>query len=286
MRSLAETGLYIVLLGIGGEGDGPVDSPQDGELSQQVVGWVKAAGGRIDALVHCPHVAGEPCHCWGPNPGLLWEAASDLDVYLEESYTICDAPGDVPLACVAGTRPLLVLNGRSIDELYGGVQPEPSDFPIARDLARAVSYIQVEEAGAEQLGHPHPRPSLALEEPETLLAWPDGLASDSRPTVTAFTAVKTKEERPVQVVRYGGRTLALVMMGGVWLSLGIAYLLTHLYRVKPFPEFVWYLTLQFIPRPVRGALFILTGVAVLGLALRSFRGMLPTALRWGKVKDK
>ena len=286
VRGLAELGLYTVLLGVGGDQGEAGEPPQDGELSQRVVRWVSEGGGRIDALVHCPHVKGEVCHCWGPDPGLLWEAASDLDIYLEESYTICDVPADVLLACAAGTRPLLALNGRSIEALYDGLQPEPADFPVARDLARAVSYIQCEEDGTQQIGHPHPRPSLALEEVETLLAWPDGLAANSRPTVTAFTGVKPKEERPVQVVRYGGRMFALFVMGGIWLSLGIAYLLTHLYRVKPFPEFVWYLTLQFVPRPVRGALFMLTGVAVLWLALRSFRGMLPTALRWGKVKDK
>jgi hypothetical protein len=56
----------------------------------------------------------------------------------------------------------------------------------------------------------------------------------------------------------------------VGLSLGIAYLLTHLYRVAPFPEYAYYITLQFIPRPVRGALFIIWGVGILVLAVRSF----------------
>jgi len=53
-------------------------------------------------------------------------------------------------------------------------------------------------------------------------------------------------------------------------SLGIAYLLTQLYRVQPFPEFVYYLTLQFIPRWARGALFILGGVVVVAVSLRAF----------------
>ena len=79
------------------------------------------------------------------------------------------------------------------------------------------------------------------------------------------------------------RWLALLGAAMALLSLGFSFMLRGLY---PLPRTFYYLTLQFIPRPVRGALFILTGVAVLGLALRSFRGMLPTALRWGKVKDK
>ena len=54
------------------------------------------------------------------------------------------------------------------------------------------------------------------------------------------------------------------------LSLGIAYLLTHLYRMQRFPAYIYYITLQFIPRPLRGALFILWGAGVLFLAVRSF----------------
>jgi hypothetical protein len=56
----------------------------------------------------------------------------------------------------------------------------------------------------------------------------------------------------------------------VGLSLGIAYLLTHLYRIQPFPAIAYYVTLQFIPRPLRGALFIIWGGIVVVLALRSF----------------
>jgi len=65
------------------------------------------------------------------------------------------------------------------------------------------------------------------------------------------------------------------VLGGVWLSLGIAYLLTDLYRQHPFPAFVWYLTLQFIPRPVRGLLFILTGLLVVVISLRAFWHLFP-----------
>jgi hypothetical protein len=82
-----------------------------------------------------------------------------------------------------------------------------------------------------------------------------------------------------QVSRTAWRWLAVFVAGGVWLSLGIAYILTHLYRVQPFPEFVWYLTLQFIPRPVRGLLFILTGMVVVVVSLRAFMHLFPNGRR-------
>jgi uncharacterized cofD-like protein len=57
------------------------------------------------------------------------------------------------------------------------------------------------------------------------------------------------------------------MIGITFTSLGVAYLITHLYREQPFPEFVGVLTLQFISRPVRGALFIGAGAAVITFAI-------------------
>ena len=73
------------------------------------------------------------------------------------------------------------------------------------------------------------------------------------------------------------RWLGLVMFGLVLTSLGIAYLFVQIYRVQPFPEFVGTLTLQFIDRPVRGALLILAGLAGIGLGLFKLNQVLARA---------
>jgi hypothetical protein len=65
------------------------------------------------------------------------------------------------------------------------------------------------------------------------------------------------------------RWMSFFILGALGVTLGIAYLLTHLYRVQPFPDFIKYVTLQFIPRPIRGALFIVIGAGVILFALRS-----------------
>ena len=65
------------------------------------------------------------------------------------------------------------------------------------------------------------------------------------------------------------RWLGFFVLGAVGLSLGIAYILTHLYREQPFPGFVYYLTLQFISRPVRGVLFIAWGCLIIAIGVRS-----------------
>jgi uncharacterized cofD-like protein len=63
------------------------------------------------------------------------------------------------------------------------------------------------------------------------------------------------------------RWLLLILVGITLISLGMAYIATQLYRTQPFPEWVAFITLQFIDRPVRGLMFIVGGMAVVGLAI-------------------
>ncbi len=56
------------------------------------------------------------------------------------------------------------------------------------------------------------------------------------------------------------RWLALLLMGMVLFSLGLAYLLRTLYVSRPYPHGVYYLTLQFLPRWTRALIFGAAGV--------------------------
>lgn len=73
------------------------------------------------------------------------------------------------------------------------------------------------------------------------------------------------------------RWILLMMVGLVVTSLGIAYLLVHLYRVQPFPELAGMLTLQFLDRPVRGALFLLLGIGSMVFAILKLNSTLRAA---------
>jgi uncharacterized cofD-like protein len=63
------------------------------------------------------------------------------------------------------------------------------------------------------------------------------------------------------------RWLVLLLVGIVLISLGLAYLLRHLYADLTFPAVFYYLTLQFLPRPVRAALLGSLGVGLIALAV-------------------
>ena len=59
------------------------------------------------------------------------------------------------------------------------------------------------------------------------------------------------------------RWLLALFFGILLLSLGFAYVLVHMYRTAPFPSYVYYLTLQFIPHVQRGILVGTIGVTLL-----------------------
>jgi uncharacterized cofD-like protein len=63
------------------------------------------------------------------------------------------------------------------------------------------------------------------------------------------------------------RWLGLTLIGLVVLALGLAYLFVELYRSVALPEQAAYLTLQFVPRWLRGLVFVLAGASVTALAV-------------------
>jgi uncharacterized cofD-like protein len=74
------------------------------------------------------------------------------------------------------------------------------------------------------------------------------------------------------------RWLGLTLVGLVVLALGLAYLFVELYRSVPLPIEAAYLTLQFLPRWLRGFIFVLAGAAVTALAVMKLNRSLAAPL--------
>lgn len=73
---------------------------------------VRAAGGRIDRIVFCPHVPGDDCDCRKPAPGLLERLGRHYGIALSGVPVIGDAARDLQAAEAVGARPILVLTGK------------------------------------------------------------------------------------------------------------------------------------------------------------------------------
>ncbi|HEX5688630.1 MAG TPA: 2-phospho-L-lactate transferase CofD family protein, partial [Roseiflexaceae bacterium] len=72
---------------------------------------------------------------------------------------------------------------------------------------------------------------------------------------------------------YLARPLALTFVGIVLLSLGVAYLFIALYRTVELPAFFSILTLQFLPRYLRGLLLVVLGLVALAFGLWHLSGL-------------
>jgi D-glycero-D-manno-heptose 1,7-bisphosphate phosphatase len=91
-------------------------------------------GAHYDALYYCPHdptvIPG--CFCRKPRPGMLYQAALDLELDLKRCFMIGDKPTDVEAGNAAGCKTILIGQQRS-----GNCEP---DFTVP-DLFQSISII-------------------------------------------------------------------------------------------------------------------------------------------------
>lgn len=260
MRQLASAETMIIVYGCH-----PGEEALPASL-QALITQIQSAAGRVDIAAVCTHSDAPSCRCWNESPGIIWAAATQFGLDLPSSYLVGDTVEDILTAKAAGVRPILVLGERSIEEVLGSVDLQ-KDFGFAPDLSRAAEFIAVEQDTALALGRPR------SEAPEIPIEYGLGVINGALPQLTAIseTARQSQQRHSGARVQLGDitRWLVFLTVGGLGLSLGIAYLLTHLYRVQAFPSYMYYLTLQFIDRRVRGAIFMAFGLLFIYLAVHS-----------------
>ena len=109
-------------------------------INQRLVTEIKTAGGRIDAVLMCPHAPKDHCTCRKPLPGLLYQAAELLSIDLKNSVLIGDALSDIIAGQAAGIQKnALVRTGRGVVQasLANTVSLEP--FLIYDTLSQALA---------------------------------------------------------------------------------------------------------------------------------------------------
>jgi D-glycero-D-manno-heptose 1,7-bisphosphate phosphatase len=98
-------------------------------------------GGRIDGIYYCPHGPSDECSCRKPRPGLLLQAAQDLELDLGRSFLIGDKVSDVDAAIAVSCSPIFVLTGEGVDQRHYLSQPRYARVPVLPDLDAASHYI-------------------------------------------------------------------------------------------------------------------------------------------------
>ena len=111
------------------------------EIHGRMVAEVEAYGGRIARVYYCPHRPDEHCGCRKPQPGMLLQAAGELDIDLEDSCLIGDTVTDIQAAQAVGVKPYLVLTGLGKRQYLESLHQESNGFRLSLNLWKAVDDI-------------------------------------------------------------------------------------------------------------------------------------------------
>ena len=124
LRVVARAGYKVVITtSQAGMAHGMVSEAVLAEIHDYLTTRMAAAGVRVDGIYFCPHHPDAKvekfrrvCDCSKPKPGMVLQAARDLDLDLPRSFVIGDRWRDLEMGQRAGTRGLLVRTG------YGGTE--------------------------------------------------------------------------------------------------------------------------------------------------------------------
>jgi D-glycero-D-manno-heptose 1,7-bisphosphate phosphatase len=143
IRRLNEAGLPVVVVtNQSGAARGYFPPSLVDEVHRHLEDLLAQEGARVDAIYACRHAPDARCSCRKPQPGLLLQAAQDLNLDLSRSFLVGDRFVDLQTAANAGVQGILVLTGYGLGEyeqFFGKKQPDP--VHVARTLLDAVDFI-------------------------------------------------------------------------------------------------------------------------------------------------
>jgi histidinol-phosphate phosphatase family protein len=122
LRMLREAGYTVaVVSNQAGINRGAMTEEDLAAVHARMIAETEQAGGRIDAIYHCPHDWDEGCDCRKPAPGMLFRAQRELDLDLSRTPFIGDDERDVEAAEAAGAPPILVSENFPLLDAVGGL---------------------------------------------------------------------------------------------------------------------------------------------------------------------
>ena len=126
LRAFRERGfLLVVISNQAGIARGLITPAQHAEIDGRVKALLAAEGVPLDAAYYCAHLPGDGCACRKPEPGMLLQAARDLDIELARSFMVGDKLSDVAAGHAAGCRTALLGPGKDASSFLGSA-PEPT----------------------------------------------------------------------------------------------------------------------------------------------------------------
>lgn len=106
---------------------------------------------QIDAFYYCPFHPDfsdeEKCKCRKPSPKMIFDAAKEFNISLDNSYMIGDSDSDIKAALNAGIKSILVKTGNGAESI--SILQNGNNFPsfVANNLTKACSFIIYDSTG-------------------------------------------------------------------------------------------------------------------------------------------
>jgi histidinol-phosphate phosphatase family protein len=121
------------------------------EIHARMMQEIAHAGGWIEAVLCCPHLAGAGCECRKPAPGLLRRAHEEYGVNLRRAILVGDSLTDVQTAAAVEMPAIMVLcgNGRTAD-----LERVSVPYRSALDLGHAAQLILNDELALNEIKTP------------------------------------------------------------------------------------------------------------------------------------
>lgn len=112
------------------------------EVHAHLRNLLAAGGATLDGIYVCLHSPQEGCACRKPQPGLLLQAAEELDLDLSRSYLVGDRHMDILTGARVGVKGILVLTGYGRGEYENfALTWEIRPVHVAGDLLDAAQWI-------------------------------------------------------------------------------------------------------------------------------------------------
>jgi D-glycero-D-manno-heptose 1,7-bisphosphate phosphatase len=132
----------VIVTNQAGVGRGMIPLDVAHSINQRLVEIISASGGRVDGVYMCPHKAEDKCACRKPQPGMLLQAARDLDLDLTQSIMIGDAVTDLQAARAAGVPQVyLVCTGRGAAQSQLASLKEVEPYQLANHVDDAITQV-------------------------------------------------------------------------------------------------------------------------------------------------
>jgi D-glycero-D-manno-heptose 1,7-bisphosphate phosphatase len=109
-------------------------------IHEKMLAELQKQGGRVEAILFCPHAPDQHCDCRKPKPALYQQIAKRSKHSLHEIPVIGDSMRDLEAAVSVGARPILVRTGKGAQTLL-----QYAEFLIGiacfDNLAQAADYL-------------------------------------------------------------------------------------------------------------------------------------------------